>query len=39
MTFDYRLRPGPAQAGNALQLLRMLGLSERLEDRGGEAST
>ncbi|HEY8550509.1 MAG TPA: hypothetical protein VIL35_11175 [Vicinamibacterales bacterium] len=26
MTFDYRLRPGPAQAGNALQLLRMLGL-------------
>ena len=28
MTFDYRLRPGPAQAGNALQLLRMLGLAE-----------
>ena len=27
MTFDYRLRPGPAQAGNALQLLRMLGLA------------
>jgi hypothetical protein len=26
MTFDYRLRPGPAAAGNALQLLRMLGL-------------
>ncbi len=29
MSFDYRLRPGPAQAGNALQLLRMLGLSRR----------
>jgi hypothetical protein len=29
MTFDYRLRPGPAQAGNALQLLRMLGLADR----------
>ena len=28
MTFDYRLRPGPAQAGNALQLLRMLGLAK-----------
>jgi len=28
MSFDYRLRPGPAQAGNALQLLRMLGLAE-----------
>jgi hypothetical protein len=28
MTFDYRLRTGPAQAGNALQLLRMLGLAE-----------
>jgi hypothetical protein len=28
MTFDYALRPGPAQAGNALQLLRMLGLAE-----------
>jgi DNA mismatch repair ATPase MutS len=27
MTFDYRLRPGPAQSGNALQLLRMLGLA------------
>jgi hypothetical protein len=33
MSFDYRLRPGPAQAGNALQLLRMLGLAER----GGDA--
>jgi hypothetical protein len=29
MTFDYRLRPGPAAAGNALQLLRMLGLGEQ----------
>ena len=26
MTFDYRLRPGPASGGNALQLLRLLGL-------------
>jgi DNA mismatch repair ATPase MutS len=26
MTFDYRLRPGPATGGNALQLLRLLGL-------------
>jgi hypothetical protein len=29
MTFDYKLRPGPAEAGNALQLLRMLGLGDR----------
>lgn len=28
MTFDYRLRPGSAQAGNALQLLRLLGLAD-----------
>lgn len=28
MTFDYRLRPGPARAGNALQLLRLLGLDQ-----------
>jgi len=28
MSFDYRLRPGPAQAGNAMQLLRMLGLAD-----------
>ncbi|MEO5820393.1 MAG: DNA mismatch repair protein MutS [Vicinamibacteraceae bacterium] len=26
MTFDYTLRPGPAAGGNALQLLRLLGL-------------
>jgi hypothetical protein len=26
MTFDYRLRPGPATGGNALHLLRLLGL-------------
>jgi hypothetical protein len=26
MAFDYRLRPGPASGGNALQLLRLLGL-------------
>jgi ABC-type multidrug transport system fused ATPase/permease subunit len=26
MTFDYKLRPGPATSGNALHLVRMLGL-------------
>jgi ABC-type multidrug transport system fused ATPase/permease subunit len=26
MTFDYKLRPGPATSGNALNLVRMLGL-------------
>ena len=26
MTFDYKLRPGPATSGNALALVRMLGL-------------
>jgi hypothetical protein len=26
MTFDYRLRPGPVTAGNALRLMRLLGL-------------
>jgi DNA mismatch repair ATPase MutS len=34
MTFDYRLRPGPAHAGNALQLLRMLGLADAQQTRG-----
>ena len=29
MTFDYRLRPGPAEAGNALHLVRLLGLSDQ----------
>jgi hypothetical protein len=29
MTFDYTLRPGPATGGNALQLLRLLGLDEK----------
>jgi hypothetical protein len=28
MTFDYKLRPGPATSGNALQLVRMLGLDQ-----------
>jgi DNA mismatch repair ATPase MutS len=28
MTFDYTLRPGPATSGNALQLVRMLGLDQ-----------
>jgi hypothetical protein len=26
MTFDYRLRPGPATTTNALELLRQVGL-------------
>lgn len=26
MTFDYRLRPGPVRAGNALELMRLVGL-------------
>ena len=26
MTFDYKLRPGPATSGNALALVHMLGL-------------
>jgi DNA mismatch repair ATPase MutS len=26
MTFDYKLRPGPVTAGNALRLMRLLGL-------------
>ncbi len=32
MTFDYRLRQGPARAGNALQLLRLIGLAEGAPD-------
>lgn len=31
MTFDYRLRPGPVSAGNALQLMRIIGLDVPLE--------
>jgi DNA mismatch repair ATPase MutS len=32
MTFDYRLRPGAATGGNALQLLRLLGLDRASQD-------
>jgi DNA mismatch repair ATPase MutS len=28
MTFDYRLRPGPATSRNALHLMRLMGLEE-----------
>jgi hypothetical protein len=31
MTFDYRLRPGPVRAGNALRLMRLVGLGVPLE--------
>jgi DNA mismatch repair ATPase MutS len=31
MTFDYKLRPGPVTAGNALRLMKLLGLSVPLE--------
>jgi len=31
MTFDYRLRPGLVTAGNALRLMRLLGLDVPLE--------
>lgn len=32
MTFDYRLRPGPVTAGNALRLMRLLGLDVPLDE-------
>jgi len=31
MTFDYRLRPGPVRGGNALRLMRLVGLPVPLE--------
>jgi len=34
MTFDYTLRPGPVTAGNALRLMRLLGLDVPLHDAG-----
>jgi hypothetical protein len=34
MTFDYKLRPGPVTAGNALRLMRLLGLDVPLHDAG-----
>ena len=33
MTFDYKLRPGPVTAGNALRLMRLLGLGVPLDDQ------
>jgi hypothetical protein len=33
MTFDYRLRPGPVTGGNALRLMRLVGLPVPLETR------
>lgn len=35
MTFDYKLRPGPVTAGNALRLMRLLGLDVPLDETGG----
>jgi hypothetical protein len=32
MVFDYRLRPGPVQGGNALRVMRMLGMDVPLQD-------
>ena len=32
MSFDYQLRPGPVSAGNALRLMRLLGLDVPLDD-------
>ncbi len=32
MTFDYKLRPGPVTAGNALRLMRLLGLNVPLPE-------
>lgn len=34
MTFDYVLRPGPVQGGNALRLMRTLGLDVPLQNSG-----
>ena len=31
MTFDYKLRPGPVSAGNALRLMKIIGLGVPLE--------
>ena len=32
MSFDYKVRPGPVSTGNALRLMRALGLDVPLED-------
>lgn len=34
MTFDYQLRPGPVSGGNALRLMRLVGLAVPLDDPG-----
>ena len=34
MTFDYRLRPGPVTGGNALRLMRLVGLPVPVDSRG-----
>jgi len=34
MSFDYRLRPGPVSGGNALRLMRLVGLAVPLEEDG-----
>jgi DNA mismatch repair ATPase MutS len=31
MTFDYRLRPGPVRSGNALRLMRAMGIPVPLD--------
>ncbi|HEU5076047.1 MAG TPA: DNA mismatch repair protein MutS [Polyangiaceae bacterium] len=36
MTFDYTLRPGPVTAGNALRLMRLLGLNVPLQESAAE---
>jgi hypothetical protein len=36
MSFDYQVRPGPVTAGNALRLMRSLGLDVPLDDQGPE---
>jgi len=38
MTFDYKLRPGPVTAGNALRLMRLLGLNVPLHESGTSAT-
>jgi DNA mismatch repair ATPase MutS len=36
MTFDYKLREGPVLAGNALRLMRLIGLGVPLESSEAE---
>jgi DNA mismatch repair ATPase MutS len=39
MTFDYRLRSGPVQGGNALRLMRLVGLPVPLEGDHGDSGS